>query len=179
MTTSPTKTPTPPAPLSIAGVSAKLPSFCPSDVELWFCLCEAEFDNCSITRQDTHFGHIARSLPPEVVQEVCDLIVSRPMTNPYDELKATVIKRTSVSEQRRLRQLLNEEDLGDRKPTQLLRRMRLLLGVRKFEEALLRQCFCSACRATRSQFWLLRRPDRRRRHPDRIPIFSIALIAWG
>ena len=141
MTTSPTKTPSASTPLRIAGVSAKLPSFWPNDVELWFCLCEAEFDNCGITRQDTRFGHIARSLPPEVAQEVRDLIVSRPTTNPYDELKAAVIKRTSVSEQRRLRQLLSEEDLGDRKPTQLLRRMRQLLGARKFEEALLRELF--------------------------------------
>lgn len=51
------------------------------------------------------------------------------------------MKRTSVSEQRRLRQLLSDVELGDRKPSQLLRRMRQLLGSRKFDEALLRQLF--------------------------------------
>ena len=127
--------------LTIAGVSAKLPSFWPSDVELWFSLCEAEFDACGITRQESRFGHIARTLPPEVAQEVRDLIVTRPATDPYDALKAAVIKRTSVSEQRRLRELLNDEELGDRKPSQLLRRMQQLLGPRKFDEVLLRQLF--------------------------------------
>ena len=140
---SPTVAPVPsvtPA-LTISSVSAKLPSFWPGDVELWFSLCEAEFDACRITRQETRFGHIARTLPPEVAQEVRDLIVSRPTTDPYDALKDAVIKRTSVSEQRRLRELLSDEELGDRKPSQLLRRMRQLLGQRKFDDTLLRQLF--------------------------------------
>ena len=136
---SPPALPTPPR--HLAGVSAKLPSFWPGDVELWFSLCEAEFDACGITRQETMFGHVARTLPPEIAQEVRDLIVKRPATNPYTALRDAVIKRTSVSEQRRLRQLLSDEDIGDRKPTQLLRRMRQLLGSRQFEEALLRELF--------------------------------------
>lgn len=125
----------------LAGVSVKLPSFWPGDVELWFSLCEAEFDACGVKRQETMFGHIARTLPPEIAQEVRDLIVTRPATSQYDTLKAAVIKRTSVSEQRRLRQLLSEEELGDRKPSQLLRQMRQLLGTRTFDESLLRQLF--------------------------------------
>lgn len=137
--TDPTATPTPHR--YVAAVSVKLPSFWPSDVELWFSLCEAEFDICKISRQETMFGHIIRALPQEIAQEVRDLIVSRPSTDPYDELKAAIIKRTSVSEHSRLRQLLSEEELGDRKPSQLLRRMRHLLGHRNFDEGLLRQLF--------------------------------------
>ena len=39
-----------------------------------------------------------------------------------------------MSEQRCLREILSDEELGDRKPSQLLRRMRQLLGQRKFDD---------------------------------------------
>ena len=57
-----------------------------------------------------------------------DLILRPPEENPYNTLKAQLIKRTAASEQRRLQQLLSTEELGDCKPTQLLRRLQQLAG---------------------------------------------------
>ena len=61
--------------------------------------------------------------------------------NPYTQLKSELVKRTSASEQQRLHQLLNAEQLGDRKPTQLLRQMQQLLGESQLESSIMTQLF--------------------------------------
>ena len=56
------------------------------------------------------------------------MILKPPTETPYDKLKEQLIKHMAASEQRRLQQLFSSEELGDRNPTQLLRRMQQLLG---------------------------------------------------
>ena len=130
-----------PVPLPVAAVSLKLPPFWPNDPALWFAQVEAQFLTKKITTQDTKFAYVIGSLQPEVAQEVRDLLISPPEQARYDLLKAELILRTSISEQKRLHQLLIAEELGDRKPTQLLRRMKQLLGENMLEENILKQLF--------------------------------------
>ena len=115
-------------PPTLAAVSIKLPPFWPTDPTVWFLQIEAQFNTRGITSQQTRFDYVIASLSPEVACEVRDLLIKPPENRPYETLKAELIKRTTASEQRKLQQLLVGEELGDRKPTQLHRRMQQLLG---------------------------------------------------
>ena len=128
-------------PQAVHAVSLKLPPYWPNDHIVWFAQVEAQFLTRNITSQSTQFAYVIASLPPEIAQEIRDILISPLPENPYEVLKATLIRRTSASEQKRLHQLLIAEELGDRQPSQLLRKMRQLLGDNVLEDGILRQLF--------------------------------------
>lgn len=126
-----------------SSINLKLPEFRPADPTVWFAQVEAQFANKKITGQVPKFNFVVASLPPNIAMEVRDIILKRPTDSPYDKLRTELINRTAASERRQLQQLLSTEDFGDRKPTQMLRRMQLLLGDKlgSFDESLLRELF--------------------------------------
>ncbi|XP_064482540.1 uncharacterized protein LOC135395231 [Ornithodoros turicata] len=110
-----------PSSAHVTGVAVKLTPFWDRNPAIWFAQAEAQFHLSGITSQTTRFYNVISALSPTAAEEVHDLITSPPRENPYDRLKAALLKRTSTSDRKRLRQLLSAEELGDRGPTQLLR----------------------------------------------------------
>ena len=103
---------------------------------------QAQFAICGITSQKTMFDYVTASLAPEVAAEIRDLILTPPAETSYGVLKEMLIKRTAASNQRCLQQLFSAEELGDRKPTQLLRHLQQLAGdTPGADGAFLRQLF--------------------------------------
>lgn len=127
----------------ISTVNIKLPEFWSSDSELWFLMIEATFRRHKITSQHSKFDHVVSSLPPSAAFLIRDIIRAPPDEGSYDTLRETLISRTTESEERRLRQLLTSEELGDRKPTELLRCMLQLLGDKQnsIDGVILRELF--------------------------------------
>lgn len=120
-----------------------LPPFWPNNPCTWLLQVEAYFRLRQITSQQTRYWHLVSSLPPDVAEDFTDILASPHPSHPYDTLKEAIISRKSESEHSRLQQLITATELGDRRPSQLLRRMRQLIGGTSApqEEKLLRELF--------------------------------------
>ncbi|XP_025835890.1 uncharacterized protein LOC112906257 [Agrilus planipennis] len=113
---------------SIDRVSVKVPVFIPSDPELWFSILEGSFDAAGIVQDNTKFGYALSGLDQKYALEVRDIIVKPRSERSYELLKSELIKRMGASQEQNTRRLLENEPLGDRKPTQFLRHLRNLAG---------------------------------------------------
>lgn len=120
-------------------VHVKLPAFGVNNPRVWFIQLECYFHFRRITSQQTMFSYVVSQLPTEVAAEVIDLIDPMPASNPYNTLKAAIIKRTATSDEANLQKLLAGVELGDRTPSQLLRHMQSLVCGKSFDDAILRQ----------------------------------------
>ncbi|KAK8766217.1 hypothetical protein V5799_007002 [Amblyomma americanum] len=104
---------------------------------------EALFGLRRITSQRVKYLHVVSTLSPEVMDEFDDVLKTPDPSSPYDDFKATVLARKTISERSRLQQLLSIEGLSDRRPSQILHRIRQLLGDRPqdVKSPLLRELF--------------------------------------
>lgn len=119
-------------------ISVKMPPFWRDKPSLWFSQVEAQFTLAGVTRESTKFAYVISNLDERYAFEVEDIIATPPVNTPYTILKLELIKRVSISEQQRIKQLLNEEELADRKPSQFLRHLRSLAGGNLAQEQVIR-----------------------------------------
>lgn len=119
--------PVQPAP-AVDRVAIRLPPFWPADPQLWFCQIENQFAIAGLTSDDTKFGYVAGNLDQKYAVEVRDILLDPPAANKYDRLKAQLIARLSPSQSQKTKQLLETEEMGDRKPSQFLRHLKSLAG---------------------------------------------------
>lgn len=112
----------------VAAVSVKIPPFWPLDPELWFLQVEAQFNVRNVTQSKTKYNHVVAAISPETATVVRDVVKNPSEDDPYKQLKDTLIRRVGMSQHQRLQKLLSDEEIGDRKPSQMLRDMEHLLG---------------------------------------------------
>lgn len=112
----------------IDSIRVKLPQFWPTNPDTWFIQAEAQFQAYRITKDETKYCLVITALPPEACDSIIDILSDPPATNRYDSLKTELIKRHSVSEEKRLESLITKTDIGDRRPSELLRSMKQLAG---------------------------------------------------
>ncbi|CAB0033710.1 unnamed protein product [Trichogramma brassicae] len=126
------------APRYVQRVAVKLPAFWLDKPAIWFAQAEAQFALADITVELTKYYHVISQLDVRAASEVEDIISSPPGEFPYTNLRQRLIERLSTSEEHRVRQLLHDEELGDRKPSQFLRHLKSLAAPAVVQPNLLR-----------------------------------------
>lgn len=109
-------------------INIKVPPFSPDDPEIWFALLEGQFHNFDITDDAIKFNNVIIHLDMQYAKEVKEIIIKPPDTNRYVKIKTELIRRLSASHEKKVKQLLTHEQLGDRKPSQFLRHLQDLAG---------------------------------------------------
>lgn len=110
--------------LAVTRVALKMPPFWARRPLLWFSQVEACFKTAGITNEETKYYYVVSALDQATAEQLADLIENMPQTAPYQTLKETAIRRFSDSGEQKLRSLLTGMELGDQRPSQLLRAMR-------------------------------------------------------
>ncbi|CAH0701181.1 unnamed protein product [Spodoptera exigua] len=101
------------------------PEFWRDQPRLWFKQLEAIVAPQKQGDDYKYYTVIAK-LPKEEIIQVSDLITCPPPIEKYKAIKERLISCYEESDQRQLQKLLSEMDLGDQKPSHLLRKMRTL-----------------------------------------------------
>lgn len=123
----------------ISAVSLKLPTFWADKPSIWFAQVEAQFQIANIVGDSTKYNYVVGHLDQRLAGEVEDIIINPPKSDKYEKLKELLIQRLSISQEKRVRQLISDEELGDRKPSQFLRHLRSLAGSTFSDDNIIRQ----------------------------------------
>lgn len=112
----------------IAKLGVKLPPLWKNNIKMWFIQAECNFQLSGITADLTKYNNIVAAIDSETLSAVSDILLNPPNEDKYSTLKQRLIQEFSDSENLQIRKLLSELQLGDDKPSHLLRKMRELAG---------------------------------------------------
>ncbi|XP_071036996.1 uncharacterized protein, partial [Parasteatoda tepidariorum] len=124
-----------------------IPPFIRADPALWFFMPESTFALAApkaITEAKTKYNYVVAHLPLDTATIVRDVIMQPDVTDPYMDLISKIIERCGESKTEEIRRLLAGENLGDRKPSELLRDMKRRAENHKIEDELLFELFIQA-----------------------------------
>ncbi|XP_076044683.1 uncharacterized protein LOC143027299 [Oratosquilla oratoria] len=139
-------------PATLSAVHAfRAPPFLSHDPTVWFHILECNFKSSRIWISLAKFSNACSLLPPDVFSRVSDAISTALISDtPYEYSKDAILARFQSSVATRLQELLSKEELGNERPSDLLRRMRSLLADKydTFDKALFLQLFYQRLPAT-------------------------------
>lgn len=122
--------------IDAVALSSRLAEFWTDQPRVWFIRTEAIITPQRLS-DEAKFDLVISKLSKEVIAQVTDILVNPPTTDKYNFLKNRLLTIYEESQNRQIEKLISELELGEQKPSQLLRRMREL-ATNKFPDDTLR-----------------------------------------
>ncbi|XP_033360780.1 uncharacterized protein LOC117239387, partial [Bombus vosnesenskii] len=104
----------------------RVPPFWSDDVDLWSKMLEVQFETAPITSDQEKYQVVIANLDKSHARLIRDVFDAAPATERYEYVKKELIKRLGESYAKRLRQGIENEQMGDRKPSQFYRDLKSL-----------------------------------------------------
>lgn len=121
--------------LSTISVTARIPEFWKKSPKTWFIQVEAVLQPQKMS-DEAKYQVVISKLGQEVIEQITEILLNPPEKNKYENLKQKLILIYQESEERQVKKLIGEMELGDQKPSQLLRKMQDLARNRVTKETL-------------------------------------------
>lgn len=113
---------------SIESVAVRLPNFWTNSPQTWFIQADAHFSLYNVKSDRARYHLVIASLPQDVIETILDILKAPPQQEKYLNLKTVIIERLTISEEKRLEQLISSEQMGDKKPSEFYRFLKKLAG---------------------------------------------------
>lgn len=120
----------------LISVSSRIPDFWTDQSSLWFVPFESA-ETPQKASDNLKFQLLVAKLGKQVIVQVADILNNPPAEDKYEALKQRLLHVYEESENQRIQKRIEEMQLGDQKPSQLLHRMQTLAGKKVTSETLL------------------------------------------
>jgi hypothetical protein len=113
----------------VAHVAFKIPDFWPHDPNTWFRKIESKFRICNIRQSSTKYDHLLSALPTDICSSINDSLaeIAENAEDAYEQLKALLMSRYTMDRWARAFELHKFPEIGDMKPSEMMRQMKALL----------------------------------------------------
>lgn len=108
-------------------ITVKIPPFWSEKPERWFYQIDAQFRINGIKKDSLKFDYLISQLEPSLIDNIWDIATGSD-DNKYQLAKERLTSIFTESEEKRIKRLLTGQNLGDLKPSQLLRKLKTLAG---------------------------------------------------
>lgn len=121
----PTPTPlfTPTTDIMAIQLASRIPEFWADQPRVWFIRTEAILAPQKLS-DDSRFDMVVSKLPKDIITQISDFLSNPPASGKFNAIKIKLLSLLEDSKARQIEKLISEMELGDQKPSQLLRRMR-------------------------------------------------------